>query len=380
MRQWNNEKLSNEKINNSFYHEFEVDENYFSIALKNSSIIVALVDRDLCYRWIYNPHPDFKAFQVIGKRDDEINECKGSEKLMELKKKVIETGKSGSEIISFDLKAGRRFYNVTAEPFYNEDGAVIGATTASMDITEYEKMKRQLIKYEKFSVIEKLAAGVAHEFNNILAVIMGNIQLMIKRNQRNKIMIKDKDLARLELIIDNCERAKEITYNLLKIADPKPVCRKYCDVTKTIDEIISLFRKDFIHNNIEVIRKYRLYKMIKVDEDQLKHVFMNLISNSIHAIIPKERGKIIIYVYEIGDNIVIIFSDTGIGMDKEIQKNIFEPFFTTKGGYSKGKIIDGTGLGLSISYKYIKNHKGTIEVKSSKDKGTVMVIRLPKVD
>ena len=364
----------NFKDQDSNFEEIMLKENRFKLALKNSSIVIAYVDTDLRYRWIYNPHSDYKASQTIGKTDEELNDCKGSEKMMELKRKVINNEKSLNKIIKFELSDGERFYNINCEPFYNNDGEIIGVTTASMDITEYEIMKRRMLRSERFSVVGKLASGVAHEFNNILAVIMGHVQLFLNKNKNN---ISNEEYKNFELIIDKCKRAKEITYSLFKIASPLEAKKETHDLEKIIDEVFGFFKKDFIQYNIEIVRKYRLNINIKIDMSQMKYIIMNLISNSIHAIIPQKKGKIIIYTYKNEKNIVIIFADTGTGIEEEITNKIFDPFFTTKGGYSKENVIEGTGLGLSVVYKYIQNHDGNIEVKSVKGKGTTMIIKIP---
>ena len=118
-----------------------LSEQNFKISLKSSPLIVATVDVDLRYIWIYNPHPDFDSKKLIGKRDDEIDKNDGTKALVQLKRKVLKTGKSVRKTIVFPLSNGEITYDVTAEAIRDTEGNIIGVTTASMDIGEREKKK-----------------------------------------------------------------------------------------------------------------------------------------------------------------------------------------------------------------------------------------------
>ena len=119
-------------------------EERFRVAIKNSRITVAHVDRDLRYTWIHNPHPDFEPSSTIGKRDDELSDNEGTRKLMALKKKAIETGAAQREEISFPVSDKIHIYDISAEPLKDNRGDIIGATTAAIDITERVEMERDL--------------------------------------------------------------------------------------------------------------------------------------------------------------------------------------------------------------------------------------------
>ncbi|MFW6025442.1 MAG: two-component system sensor histidine kinase NtrB [Candidatus Woesearchaeota archaeon] len=365
---------SNQEKSKGDFTELIADENKFTLALKNSTIVVACVDKNLRYRWIYNPHSDFDAIETIGKRDDELNDCQGSRELMDLKRETINKEKSFNKVISFELSDGEIIYNFNSEPLYNDDGELIGATTVSMDITEYELLKKRIVKLEKFSAIDKLVSGVAHEFNNLLAVIMGNVQLFLRKN---KDKISKVDYNRFEIVIDKCLCAKKITYNLMKLSTTESIRKEDIKLSVLLNEVVTLFRKDLIQYNIKIKKELEINNLDNINIIQMKTIFMNLISNSIHAIIPKKRGVIKIKSYLKKDKLVITFSDNGIGIKEEIIDKIFDPFFTTKGGYSQKEFIEGTGLGLAIVYKYIKNHNGEIKVKSKLKQGTKIIIELP---
>jgi len=119
-------------------------EERFRVAIRNSQITVAHVDRDLRYTWIHSPHPDFDPSAVIGKRDDDLSDNAGTRKLMALKKKAIETGAAQREEISFPVSDGIHIYDISAEPLKDKQGGIIGATTSAIDITERVEMEHVL--------------------------------------------------------------------------------------------------------------------------------------------------------------------------------------------------------------------------------------------
>lgn len=122
----------------------EISEERFRVVMKNSKIIAAICDLDLRYIWIYNPHPDFKNFDIIGKRDDEFGDNEGIRRLMQLKRETIERNEGMREEISFSLSEGIITYDITFEPLRDSDLRVIGVTTAAFDITDRKRIEEKL--------------------------------------------------------------------------------------------------------------------------------------------------------------------------------------------------------------------------------------------
>lgn len=168
----------------------------------------------------------------------------------------------------------------------------------------------------------------------------------------------------------------------MNISKPKSESISAHDIKEIIDEILSIQQRKLEVENIEVIRKYSSVPKVKMNSDELKQIFLNLIINARDAMGPYNGGQLKISVQEVdNDEIEVEVSDTGIGMDEETKNQIFKPFFTTKADLIQDKFDQkGNGLGLSITAKIIEKYNGSIEVKSEKGTGTTFTIRIPTVN
>lgn len=247
-----------------------------------------------------------------------------------------------------------------------------GAIVTFQDITERKKLQEQLIHSEKLSAVGQLASGVAHEFNNLLSIIMGHTQLSIMETSIDEIR---KSLYTIE---KSANRGADLIKNLLSFIKPKKPELITTDVCNLIDEMLRLQTSQIKLENIQIEKNYSEHSVTSFDWVQLGQVFLNVFINSIHAIKPKGKGTISISVQDVVDYVEIKLNDDGIGMDEETRIKIFDPFFSTKGSYAKDDLgISGTGLGLSISYSIINQHNGIVSVESEKGKGTTFTILLP---
>ncbi len=237
---------------------------------------------------------------------------------------------------------------------------------------ERKELQKQLYRSARLSAVGQLAAGIAHEFNNMLSVILGHTQLSLEEESIDEIKQSLKEIEK------TTKRGSGIVTKLAAFAKPKEPDFKTQDICKVIDEVILLQKKQLLLDSIVIETKYLTKSRVAMDRGQMEQVFLNMLINAIHAIKPKGRGKILVAVVDVDDGLEIRFSDNGIGMDKETKTKVFDPFFTTKGAWAKdGLGISGTGLGLSITHSIIKQHNGTISVKSQKNKGTTFIITLP---
>ncbi|WP_034622008.1 sensor histidine kinase [Desulfovermiculus halophilus] len=231
---------------------------------------------------------------------------------------------------------------------------------------------RELEHSQKLSSIGQMAAGVAHEINNPLAIINEKAGLMQDVLERtDDFRHKDKFLGLVASIIRSVERARGITYRLLGFARRLETHYEILDINQILREVLGFLEKEAEDRNVRIeLDLAEELPKIHSDQGQLEQVFLNLISNALAAVQDHE-GRIQIRTWEINDNtLAMSIDDNGCGMSNETLRHIFEPFFTTKKGY-------GTGLGLSITYGIIKKLGGDIKVASEEGVGSTFTVYLP---
>jgi PAS domain S-box-containing protein len=236
------------------------------------------------------------------------------------------------------------------------------------DLTERKLIQEQLVYSEKLSSIGTMVAGVAHEINNPLSIIMSSAELL-----KEEVKLNPEIQSYIDMIIEGTNRCARIVENLVTFARKKEFCKELININKIINETLILRECHLSLNNIKVKRNFQEdIGMVFADPHQLKRVFLNLIDNSTDAMIEANKGDTIeIKTYQENDKILIEFIDDGPGIQKEKRSKIFDPFFTTK---DVGK---GTGLGLSVVYGIIKEHDGEICYDIFHKDGCKFVIKLP---
>jgi PAS domain S-box-containing protein len=237
------------------------------------------------------------------------------------------------------------------------------------DITEKRKMEEQLLQTEKLRALGEMASGVAHDFNNALAAILGNTQLLL-------YSARDEELRETLKTIEKVARDSAQTVRRLQDFTRKRVHQELykLDINAVIQDAVEITKpkwKDEAQGkgiNIEMISNLAEVPSVGGNASEMREVIINMILNAIEAV--PEGGKIEIRTFQRKEKVYIQISDTGIGMTEEVRKKVFEPFFTTKP-------FSNTGLGLSMSYGIIKRFGGEIEVESKVGYGTNFTITLP---
>ena len=271
-----------------------------------------------------------------------------------------------------------RYIILDSEIILDDAGKLETVIGTIQDITEYKNLYLQLINSEKLSAVGLLASGIAHEFNNILAINSAYAQLLEITEKDN---LSEESLDLLHNIDIAIKRGAVIVSNIMDFANPNEPKKELLKIENVIEKVLNLQEQHLILEHIEIERNYESPEKVFVDYGQFQQVFLNLIINARHAMLHKGRGKISICLKTIDKIVQIKISDEGIGIDKENLMNIFNPFYSTKGAYAGNNMgIKGTGLGLAVSYTIIKNHNGTIRVESEKNKGTTFIIELPVAD
>jgi two-component system NtrC family sensor kinase len=224
----------------------------------------------------------------------------------------------------------------------------------------------------KLASIGRLAAGVAHEINNPLAIINEKAGLMKDLLEFTPdFPQKSRFLPLTDSILGSVERCRTITHRLLGFARRMEVNIVDLNLNDVIQEVLGFLEKEAFHRNIDLdLILAPDLPPISSDHGQLQQVFLNIINNAFAAV--NNGGLVRITSWEVdSDSVAVSIQDDGQGMSEEVRRHIFEPFYTTKKG-------TGTGLGLSITYGIVKKLDGDIEVKSKVGEGSTFTVYLPK--
>jgi signal transduction histidine kinase/ActR/RegA family two-component response regulator len=237
-------------------------------------------------------------------------------------------------------------------------------------IAEQERIREQFSQMEKLSALGELASGVAHDFNNTLAGILGRAQLILRTNDPEKIE------RGLNIIIKTAEDGAKTVKRIQDFArqrrdhDFEPV--SIDQILFDVSEITRPRWKDRAEaSNVQITLDLQIRSKTKVmgDESELREVLVNMVFNAVDAM--PQGGNLTLTAEDLDDRVVISVGDTGSGMLPEVKTRIFDPFFTTKGKA-------GMGLGLAVSFGIIRRHEGSVEVDSEVGVGTKFRISLPR--
>jgi len=229
-------------------------------------------------------------------------------------------------------------------------------------MAELRETQEQLVQSAKLAAIGELASNVAHEINNPLTSIIGFTELA--REDDDREMIRNS----LDIVEKEALRAREIVKQLLGFARKKPLQLTEVMINDVLRDVVVLSSSQARMSKVKISEEYENVPITIGDIDQLKQVFLNIITNAVHAM--PHGGFLTIKTSMVGEYIFASIADTGQGIPQEVRHRIFEPFFSTKKD-------SGTGLGLSISYRIIQDHGGRIDVESEEGKGTTFIVRLP---
>ena len=243
------------------------------------------------------------------------------------------------------------------------------------DMTEEYNRRERLIEADKLTSIGTLAAGIAHEFKNYLAGIIGNASFALDGLNDPDGLAGAREA--FEQIIAIGERADDIALSLLTYSRRREDDLELLDLRDVINSTLRFTGKELAEKNIEVITEYEEIPKVMVSANRALQVFLNLIINASQAI--TNAGTIRIKVYCEETVAIVRISDNGIGISNENMRRIFDPFFSTKGVWGKDA-VHGTGLGLSICRNIINSFGGEISVDSAVGKGSTFTISLPIPD
>jgi signal transduction histidine kinase len=227
---------------------------------------------------------------------------------------------------------------------------------------DLDKTMQQAFYSEKMASLGQLTAGIAHEINNPLGGLLNCVKTM--REEPENLELHNRYLPLLD---KGLKRIEHIMFQLLNFGRKAPLTYSKVDIDEVIRECFELL--EYRLKNITLTLDLNLAEHFCVDIEALRQVIVNISLNAIQAM--PEGGELTVRTKNFYNRIVIVFRDTGTGVDPEIKNKIFDPFFTTK------EVGEGTGLGLAVTYALVQQMGGSIEVESELGKGTVFTISLP---
>ncbi len=248
------------------------------------------------------------------------------------------------------------------------------------DVTQTRRLEAQLLQAQKLESVGRLAGGVAHDFNNMLGIILGYSEMAL-----NMVPITDPLFSDLQEIREAARRSADIARQLLTFASRQTIEPRILDLGETVEGVLKMLRR-LLGENIEL--EWRCQQdlwPVLMDPSQVDQVLANLCVNARDAI--REVGRITIEMrnvsfdepfcelhlgFQAGDHVLLSVSDDGVGMDRQTLEHLFEPFFTTK------PLGEGTGLGLATVYGIVKQNRGFIDVYSEPGQGSIFKIYLPR--
>ena len=275
------------------------------------------------------------------------------------------------EAVSYALEFEGRSYEAQLTPRRSEAGAVVGVIGVSVDVTEGRRAAAKLAQAERLASVGLLAAGVAHEVNNPITYVLGNLELVARSLDSD-----EPDLSALRSLIQDArngaERVRSIVRDLKTFSRVEEVRTTQVDVRVPLEGAIAMARNEIRHRaKLVVDIAPQLY--VVGTEGRLAQLFLNLLINAAHALEPgaADRNEIAVKARSTGDHVVVEVRDTGAGISPDVLPRIFDPFFTTKA------VGVGTGLGLSVCHAIATDLGGSILAESEPGRGTLMRVSLP---
>lgn len=260
--------------------------------------------------------------------------------------------------------------SLTLSPLLGPRDEVVGLSAIIRDVTEEKRLRERLLQSEKLSALGEMAAGIAHNFNNVLTTILGQTQLLTCHPAdveavRKGATIIDKAVQDGVRMVQRIEQfARGATTSEVTLTDLNQIVKEAIEATQPIWK--DQARRE--GRSIEVATELGAISPVHGRSSELREVLVNMILNAVAAM--PEGGRLTLCTRQGERSVYVDVSDTGTGMTDGVRRRIFDPFFTTKGA-------KGTGLGLSVSYMLIRSHNGEIDVQSKPGRGTTFSIKLP---
>ena len=344
--------------------------------------MVGYIDRDQIIRFANKPYAARHCLdrdEIIGKCMADIWDADTYRELRPLVEKTLagEVTTNEGDRVYADGKV--RHHRTVRGPHFGDDGEVLGYFLIIQDITEHHQREEQLRHAQKMEAVGQLTGGVAHDFNNLLTVVLGNLDLLLRRLKDHE----SRELARKSMT--SAQHGAELIQRLLAFSRKQALAPKVIDLSDLVAGMTDLMGRTLGEAiEIEVVNGADLWRS-KADPGQLENALLNLAINGRDAM--PQGGTLTIETANIGfdgaqpatgngalsgEYVMVAVSDTGTGMAREVAERAFEPFFTTK------DVGEGSGLGLSMVYGFIKQSGGHVAIETEEGVGTTVKLYLAR--
>ncbi|MDD2467841.1 MAG: PAS domain S-box protein [Desulfobulbus sp.] len=354
------------------------------LAIEQAGETILITDPDGKIQYVnpaFETASGYTPAEAIGKTSAILKSGQQDEALYQNLWETIASGQVWKGRLVNKRKDGKLYTEAaTISPVFDATGKIINYIGVKRDITAQLELTAQFQQAQKMESVGRLAGGVAHDYNNMLSVILGYTEMALEKVPPSDPLHED-----LQLVFDAARRSTDITRQLLTFARKQTISPVVLDLNTTVDGMLKMLLR-LIGEDISLVwmPAFKVWP-VKFDPSQLDQILANLCINARDAI--KGVGKVTIETANVsfdeaycamhrgftpGAFVMLAVSDDGCGMDKKTLNQIFEPFFTTKG------IGKGTGLGLATVYGIVKQNHGFINVYSEPNNGTIFKIYIPQ--
>lgn len=362
----------------------EVERERLMAAIEQVGEMVVITDLAGTIRYVnpaFTSATGFSREEVIGQNPSILNSGRQDEAFYHKLWETISNGSTWKGRMVNKRKDGELFVeDASISPVRDTSGRIVNYVTVKRDITEHLRLSEQLEQAQKMESVGRLAGGVAHDFNNMLGIILGYAEIALSEAASGTIIHN----ALME-IRKAAHRSADLTRQLLAFARRQTIDPRVLDLNWTVDSILKMLRRLIGEDiGLDWLPGTDLWQ-VKMDPTQIDQILANLCVNARDAIAGV--GNVTIETRNVtldesyctghvgfspGEYVMLAVSDSGCGMDDTIRKQIFEPFFTTK------EVGKGTGLGLSTVYGIVRQNNGFIHVYSEPGRGTTFRIYIPR--
>lgn len=341
-------------------------EQEFKTIVENfPSIIIRYGTEELRYAYV-NPALSsicgISTDNLIGKTPCELGDAEVFDAVWHMKcLEVFQTGVTAEVDVEFKGIDGPRYGQASVVPEFSGTGKVQSVLAIIRDVTERRRLETEMARFERLNLIGEIAASIGHEVRNPMTTVRGFLQMFQENTSQSRHREK------FALMIEELDRANAIITEFLTLSKNKWVELRPGNINKIFDALFPLIQADALRLGHSIWIEKNDVPDILLNENEIKQLLLNLVRNGLEAM--DSGGMVIIKTQVLGTNVCLSVQDRGIGIPSGLLEKIGTPFVTTKDS--------GTGLGLAVCYRIAERHKAKVEIKTSPEGTTVVVLFKP---